>query len=250
MEVGGTRSSSSFEVSRLLHPLAPTLARACHQNPNSSSSTARRGSKRPPLYYDVVTPALTQTIPCVWQRLAMGCRGNDGWAREMRCAAAAGAAEMRSPPSIPASARSIDQLWQEMTDPPAAFPCLRARCAVHKALHCTSLHATTVHGSSRRRLPLGLCLLPYPLLVDVGRLSLCSASMHARWLHGEAAKKLYPPSSFFFFFCPRSCRCKWPPCAGGPVQCRRPPQPHTGGHRSAQKTPDELKSPQPAAPED
>ena len=114
----------------------------------------------------------------------------------MRCAAAA-AAEMRSAPSIPASARSIDQLWQEMTDPPAAFPCLRARCAVHKALHCTSLHATTVHGSSRRRLPLGLCLLPYPLLVDVGRLSLCSASMHARWLHGEAAKELYsPPPSF------------------------------------------------------
>ena len=116
----------------------------------------------------------------------------------MRCAAAAGAAEMRSAPSIPASARSIDQLWQEMTDPPAAFPCLRARCAVHKALHCTSLHATTVHGSSRRRLPLGLCLLPYPLLVDVGRLSLSSASMHARWLHGEAAKELYPPLLLLF----------------------------------------------------
>ena len=135
--------------------------------------------------------------------------------------------------------RPINRSTLARNDRPArSLPVLA--CTLRRA-QSAPLHLTARNHCAplvKAQAPIRPLLLPYPLLVDFGRLGLCSASMHARQLHGEAAKELYPPSSFFFFFCPRSCRCKWPPCAGGPVQCRRPPQPHTGGHRSAQKTPD------------
>ena len=147
--------------------------------------------------------------------------------------------------------RPINRSTLARNDRPArSLPVLA--CTLRRAqsapLHLTARnHCARLVKAQAPIRPLPSSLSPLGRCWQVKSLQCKHARTLAAWRGSQGA--LFP-SSFFFFFCPRSCRCKWPPCAGGPVQCRRPPQPHTGGHRSAQKTPDELKSPQPAAPED
>ena len=105
-------------------------------------------------------------------------------------------------PPIPASGRSIDQLWQEMTDPPAAFPpCLRALC-----VHCAPLHSAReqgTHTAQRMRVQAPIRPLPASLShcmkVDDGRLAqhqagcrlACTLAAGRGW--GEGAAGWSPP---------------------------------------------------------